>query len=120
MLEFDTGICCGELPIGLGVVSRAVTLIFAIPHPDGEAIRNSPHRTGIFTCAFPKSTWQDQVMDDFAIDASTEAMCKAWRLFRDHGEDAESIVDGELARCIQAGNRDGAGSRGVFVDAIEA
>jgi hypothetical protein len=47
-------------------------------------------------------------MDDFAIDAPTEAMCKAWRLFRDHGKDAESIVDGELARCLQAGNRDGA------------
>jgi hypothetical protein len=47
-------------------------------------------------------------MDDFAIDASTQAMCKAWRLFRDHGKDAESIVADELARCLRARNRDGA------------
>ena len=26
MLEFDTGVCCGELPIGLGVVGIAVVL----------------------------------------------------------------------------------------------
>ncbi|MDP1748216.1 MAG: hypothetical protein Q8L22_02065 [Reyranella sp.] len=47
-------------------------------------------------------------MDDFSPERPTPAMCAAWRLFRDHGKDAEGVVEGELARCLRSGDRDGA------------
>jgi hypothetical protein len=47
-------------------------------------------------------------VDELAANFQTQAMCKAWRLFRDHGREAETIVDAELMRCLRAGDTAGA------------
>jgi hypothetical protein len=47
-------------------------------------------------------------MDDFVPEGQTPAMCKAWRLFRDHGRSAESIVEAEIMQCLRT--RDTAGA----------
>jgi hypothetical protein len=47
-------------------------------------------------------------VDDLSTDGQTQAMCTAWRLFRDHGRQAEELVDAEVMRCLKAGDRAGA------------
>ncbi len=50
----------------------------------------------------------DDAMATDLGNASTPAMCTAWRLFRDHGAKAADLVDRELARCLQARDHEGA------------
>jgi hypothetical protein len=43
-------------------------------------------------------------MESFAAETATPAMCTAWRLFRDHGANAEELVQTEYRRCLSEGD----------------
>ena len=41
-------------------------------------------------------------------DPDNDALCKAWRLLRDHRDDAESVIEAALADCVRRGDHAGA------------
>lgn len=64
--------------------------------------------------------WQNGPMNEFALDeaSATPAMCKAWRLFREHGNLAGDMVENEIMRCLRAGNPAGAAEWREIADAL--
>ncbi|MEJ0069868.1 MAG: hypothetical protein WDO24_15380 [Pseudomonadota bacterium] len=43
-------------------------------------------------------------------EPDTDDHCTAWRLFRDHGDGAERVIEAALARCLKAADHAGADS----------
>ncbi len=41
-------------------------------------------------------------------EPTTDDHCRAWHLFRDHGDDAERVLEAELVRCMKVADHAGA------------
>ncbi len=63
---------------------------------------------------------QNAPMNQIAFDeaSATPAMCKAWRLFREHGKTAEKMVENEILRCLRTRDPAGAAEWREVADAL--